>query len=115
MFKAGLAFLLGASCLLLFSSLPPVWAYVCILPVFLFCFYDKKLGFAFSHYTALKQLSERLPAHLESKVIELEGTIISLPNKSDRRQSFTFAVDDVAKLELKGKLRKIKLNWYNTK
>ncbi|GAB4266003.1 MAG: DNA internalization-related competence protein ComEC/Rec2 [Methylomicrobium sp.] len=54
------------------------------------------------------QLSNRLPANLEGKIIQIEGSVTGLPVRSDRRVRFD--IEDIVGPE--GMPSKLRLSWY---
>lgn len=71
-------------------------------------------GFFWSVFHANLILSQRLPAHLEGKDLQVIGTVVELPHKDHRRTKFRFDINqaslDGEKLSWHGL---VQLNYYN--
>lgn len=120
-----LAFAAGIYCLLQFSIMPSLWVLL-ILPllfllnryfsvfrlILLFC-----LGFSWALLRLGSDVSHSLNPDLESKVVQLTGSVISLPVIYDDHVQFLFDVNDVVdnKKHHFTSPGIIRLNWYKTK
>jgi competence protein ComEC len=120
-----LAFAAGIYCLLQFSIMPSLWVLL-ILPllfllnryfsvfrlILLFC-----LGFSWALLRIGSDVSYSLNPDLESKVVQLTGSVISLPVIYDDHVQFLFDVNDIVDNQKHHftSLGIIRLNWYKTK
>lgn len=120
-----LAFAAGIYCLLQFSIMPSLWVLL-ILPllfllnryfsvfrlILLFC-----LGFSWALLRLGSDVSHSLNPDLESKVVQLTGSVISLPVIYDDHVQFLFDVNDVVDNQKHHFTSPgiIRLNWYKTK
>ena len=98
-----LAFASGIYCLLQFSTIPSLWVLL-ILPllflldryfsvfrlILLFC-----LGFSWALLHIGIDVSHSLNLELESKVVQLTGSVVSLPVIYEDHVQFTFNVSDI--------------------
>lgn len=66
------------------------------------------LAMLWTCFLAQQRLDQRLTPELEGEVLNITGTVLSLPDIEDRRISFEFAPDD------RTLPRHIKLSWYDT-
>lgn len=138
MFKAGIAFFLGASVVSWLPTLPPLWiiapsvtlivlalfvkkcplSVAAFAPIFAPVFVMAMAGFSFAILSAYHKLEQRLPATLEGVPMIVEGTISSLPTSDHNRQRFNFTVsrsylaNDPTQQALN--LRKLRLSLYNS-
>lgn len=126
MFKAGIAFFLGASVVSCLPTLPSLWVIAPSVTFILFAFFFKKIrllalvviGFSFALLSAYQQIEQRLPAIYEAVPVIVAGTISSLPTSDYNRQVFNFSVtrsyltNDTAKESLD--LSKLRLSLYNS-
>src|SRR6185312_6843576 len=109
-----LAFLIGASCLILLSHLPPFWVgWVLLLngllwPIRLLrLLIAAVLGFAWALLSAQQLMAWTLPADLEGKKIVITGTINTIPEFKNNNLSFEFDVE-------KGiQPARVRLSWYH--
>lgn len=119
-----LAFLCGILFIQQFTLLPNLsWAVVCIvIAVFTEITLVKKcqpirlisaalLGVAFVLWSTHAILSWNLPKQLEGKPLQISGYIANIPNVSEHRTTFLFAL---TQLESKSTHALIKLSWQNT-
>jgi len=120
-----LAFASGIYCLLQFSTIPSLWVLL-ILPllflldryfsvfrlILLFC-----LGFSWALLHIGIDVSHSLNLELESKVVQLTGSVVSLPVIYEDHVQFTFNVSDIVDNQKKHFISPgmIRLNWYKTK
>ncbi len=120
-----LAFAAGIYCLLQFSTMPSFWV-VLILPLFFvlnrffavfrlilfFC-----LGFSWALLRIGADVSHSLDPDLENRVVQLTGTVSSLPVIYDDHVQFLFDVKDVVDSHKQHftSPEVIRLNWYKTR
>ena len=63
-------------------------------------------------WSGYRLLDHQLPAHLDTAVLSLTGTVIGLVQSDERRSRFTVAVDSV---EQQPHLHRVLLSWYSQK
>ncbi|MFK8066664.1 MAG: DNA internalization-related competence protein ComEC/Rec2 [Gammaproteobacteria bacterium] len=72
-------------------------------------------GFFWALYRSNIVLDQILPELLEGEDLVIEGTIVDLPKRSDRRQQFTFQADLIDRLNEEDQGHyKFRLNWYSS-
>ncbi len=125
MLAGTLAFAAGIYCLLQFSIEPNSWVFL-ILPILFilsryfsgsrfllfFCF-----GFCWTLLRIGSDVSQSLNPDLESKVVQLTGSVTSLPVIYDDHVQFLFDVNDIVDNQKKHFMSPgiIRLNWYKSK
>ena len=76
---------------------------------FVLCFAWGSLWGVWSGY---RLMSHQLPAHMDTQVLSLTGTVSGLVHSDERRSRFSLAVDTV---EQNSHLRRVLLSWYSQK
>ncbi len=115
MFLSVLCFVAGIVTVQQFSELPEIQWVVALVAVAIGFSYFRlwrlmffTMGLLWAIYYAHIHLADSLTANLEGQKIPIEGQVIGLPNKDDRRVRFDFLVLKSA-FQLP---QKIKLSWY---
>ena len=120
-----LAFVTGIYCLLQFSTMPSFWVLLILPILFLLNRYFSVfrlillfgLGFSWALLGIGNNVSHSLNPELESRVVKLTGSVISLPTIYEDHVQFLFDVSDIFdnKKQHFASPGTIRLNWYKTK